>query len=446
MIPSRFSRAGATAISLVIFAAPALVGSATAKLAAAPAAAKPLPTNTGAQAPARAENSATQKTIEELFSKLEQSQPTEEMFNQLSAIIEKEPKNYRARLVLGDCYDKAGLPDQAIEQFKLAVQYGPHDPEGMVNLIYEQYTKGLKEEAGKILKEATKRFPFDPRVQYWNGKYLLDAQKGYLAEAYFRTALEKDPKLTPAAVDLAEVRSSQGRYYEALELVQKDLAVKREVQPPRPVFIRGAALLNLHRVNDAIPDLRYAFHHSRLEPKRAGYYAFACLMSHRYEEAIDPAIFNMAASATEVGIDSGAEQLFYDIAKHIPQQRLNALVASSTTNLERLKPFPAVRFSLGMMLQKLGDIDMSTMQFFICFGQDPNNAQAAFELARNLEMRYHLYDKALGYYERAHALDPSNMRTADYLERLKMRLPERQQDIAWQLKDWLRPATCPIQF
>ena len=75
----------------------------------------------------------------------ETKHPTDTTIAQIQAILDKDPKNYYARLVMGNTLDRVGLPMQAIEQYQLAVQYGPNSSKAIIVLVKAQISVGQKD-------------------------------------------------------------------------------------------------------------------------------------------------------------------------------------------------------------------------------------------------------------------------------------------------------------
>ncbi len=108
--------------------------------------------------------------LDAIEKKVEKDELGDEVYAQLDSIISKEPTNYRAHLYLGNCYSKLGLPESAIEEFKLATKYGPDQPKAFVELVKTQIRLGQMPAAMELLNEAQKKFPKDPDVLYLSGK------------------------------------------------------------------------------------------------------------------------------------------------------------------------------------------------------------------------------------------------------------------------------------
>lgn len=103
----------------------------------------------------------------------EAKRPAEAVVAQVQELVDKYPKDYFVRLVMGNTLDRVGMPMQAIEQYQMAVQYGPDSPKAIVELVKAEIGVGQKEAAMRLLKEADKRFPNDREIKFWMGNYYL---------------------------------------------------------------------------------------------------------------------------------------------------------------------------------------------------------------------------------------------------------------------------------
>ena len=109
-------------------------------------------------------------------------QPSEKLMTDLATLTQKEPQNYQAHFLLAICYQRIGLPDQALPELKLASQYGPNDPAPILGLIREAVHLGQRDLAMQIASVAYQKFPTNPEVAFWQANFVL--QRGNrLAEA-----------------------------------------------------------------------------------------------------------------------------------------------------------------------------------------------------------------------------------------------------------------------
>ena len=112
--------------------------------------------------------------------------------------MQKNPTSYQAHFLLGTCYDRLGLLDQSISEYKLATKFSQKDPEPILELIREQM--GLKQDVTtlKLLKIAESQFPNDPNVAYWEGNFYLFLKKDpKFAKEFYDRALHTSGKVIP---------------------------------------------------------------------------------------------------------------------------------------------------------------------------------------------------------------------------------------------------------
>ena len=114
-----------------------------------------------------------------------------EAISQLTDLINHDPRNYRAHLLMGNYCDDLGLPEQAIVQYRLAFKYGPNQPEACLDLIQALVKSGEVNAAGSLLKQAVERFPNNPQVLLCAGNSLFAQGKSKEAEPFYRQAMQE---------------------------------------------------------------------------------------------------------------------------------------------------------------------------------------------------------------------------------------------------------------
>lgn len=142
----------------------------------------------------------------------EENQRYLESCNIYEQLKDADPKNKKAHLGLGVCYQGQALFDKALKSYLQAVVSDPSDPEGKIKagLLYLQTEK--YQEAINQFKGALEINPRYPRINYLIGKALLAKGDSYQA---LQSALE-ERKLNPNLVDsyllAAESYSSTQQY------------------------------------------------------------------------------------------------------------------------------------------------------------------------------------------------------------------------------------------
>ena len=214
----------------------------------------PATTTVSPPTPARA---AIDARLNQLESDVIDKIPSQSNLEELQGLVAKDPKYFRSRLMMGTALDKIGLPNDAIEQYKLAVEYGPNSPKAVVELVKALINVGQADSALRMLNAAHARFPDDPEITSCVGIYYLSKGNLKVAEQNFDLAAARNPNVDGLQTGLAQIRISQRRYKEALELAEDEL--KRHPKYAIGNAVKGIALMNLQRYDEARGPLHVAF-------------------------------------------------------------------------------------------------------------------------------------------------------------------------------------------
>ncbi|PWU02562.1 MAG: hypothetical protein C5B53_01465, partial [Candidatus Melainabacteria bacterium] len=101
----------------------------------------------------------TESTLDRIAQEVELESVSDRSYDDLAAILEKDPSNYRAHLLLGNCYELLGLPGESYEQYQLALKYGPNQLKAIVGMIKAETKTGRMAMASRLVNDAMKRFP-----------------------------------------------------------------------------------------------------------------------------------------------------------------------------------------------------------------------------------------------------------------------------------------------
>ncbi len=143
----------------------------------------------------------------------------------LANFLEANPHNFQALLLLGICYDKLSLPDQAKEQFQTAARYLPNDPIAVVKVIQAQVSNGQLQSAAILAQAAARRFPNNAQINFCLGDLFSGEDQISQAESAYLRAIESHQKVIGLPTALARLRLKQRRFTEAYLLA--DLDIKR---------------------------------------------------------------------------------------------------------------------------------------------------------------------------------------------------------------------------
>jgi tetratricopeptide (TPR) repeat protein len=372
----------------------------------------------------------------------EAKRPNEAVVSQVQGLVDKYPKDYFTRLVMGNTLDRVGMPMQAIEQYQLAVQYGPDSPKAIVELVKAEIGVGQKEAAMRLLKEADKRFPNDREIKFWMGNYYLAKGDIKQAEQKLNEVMKSGPAFFGMGTAQAEIQLRENRAALASMLVDNDLA--RNPEYPLGNAIKGQALFAMRKYKQALPYLKNAYIAFPLQTDYAKKLTQASLANNDLHTALEPSLVALALASRVTDPDRETQWLVATTISGLPKDFVRAEAPKIVEKLDRQVNNSRWHYVLGEMFDFYGFHELAAVQFYRSYQVDPTQANAAYRLANDLELYFQQYDEALKYLSQAHSLSPGNTEIADRLERLQNRLAGRNADLAWQLKDMLRRKTSPI--
>lgn len=376
------------------------------------------------------------KELDSIQAQLDKEQTDNATFDKLGEIISKEPTNYRAHLLLGNCYDKLGLPEQAQEEYRLATKYGPNEPKAYVELIKSQVRLGQPGSAMILLAESRKKFPKDPEVQFWVGNWFLSQNKFPEAEAAYMLAMEQSKYVIGLFSALAEVRLSQGRYAEAIALADGDISLAPQYLMANRV--KGLALKQLGRYGQATKPLGIAFKQAPNKEGVAEAYAKCAYWSGHFKEAVFPALITLEQSASMDANNPVEKNLLEQILRKVTDNDLKSGLAAMDM-LRRKKTKAAFHFALGDVLDRIKKPYFAVEQYRLGLEKEPTFYRGWYRLGKDLESYYRDYDQALLCYQKAHAFKPEDREISYSYLRLADRIAQRKSDLSWQLKDIIKP-------
>jgi len=375
------------------------------------------------------------RQIEERLERSEDQPVTNDMIEQVQAVLAGDPHNRDAHLILAQCYDRLGLPDMADEEFTLCVQYSPDDPHALVELVKAEIKSGRPQIAMKLLVAAGKRFPNNDEVTFWYANYLATTNRTNEASALYNLALKHNAKILGLASALGQLRLEDRRFGDAVQLANQDLALDKNF--PLAYRIKGFALAYMSRWSEAQEPLRIAYKEQPFKGGVAFMYAKACSWSGDYHNALEPALVDLALTSSLDSNNIDQKLALVRILRKLPHDFASAKIAIVSTNLDKSLHNPAFHFALGDVLDHADMHEIAIEQYHKGLQIAPDYARAIFRLGKDMELHKQQYKEALFCYTRAHELAPQDTEINAYYQRLQQRLENRNEDIAWKLKDWL---------
>ena len=385
--------------------------------------------------------SVSDPLLQRLSHELQQNKmPTPELTEQLGQFLEKNPANYQAHLLMGNCYERLGLYDQALAELELATKYGPDDPAPISELIRQQMTLGRTKSTPSLLQQAQKRFPGDPGITFLSGNWLLSSSHDVPgAEKLFRSAAETGARVPGLNLSLAQIAMGKNEFEEAIKECDEELKI--EPGAPEALLIKGMALAQSVQFAAALPPLKavWALSEYKLRPGLARAYAQAAYWNGKFEEAIEPAILQLAIDGKKE--DSAMENLLAQCLRRAPRANAQEAVAAATNSLDHNATIfkdGSFHRKVAQVLARVGMDRQAVEEYGACLRRNNDDGYALVGLAREFETNFPEYRFALALYQRVQRFHPEIINVDNAIARLEERIRDRETDLAWRLKDWLR--------
>lgn len=143
--------------------------------------------------------------------------------DKLNKALELDPHNVDTHNTLGLLYSVLGEQDKAEASFKKALSIDPNNSSALNN--YGQFLCQRKRyaEGEKLFMKAVENPLYRNAESAYNNAGVCALAEGKLddAETYFRRALEIDPQIVPALLQMADINLQQGRGPQARAYLQR---------------------------------------------------------------------------------------------------------------------------------------------------------------------------------------------------------------------------------
>ncbi len=352
----------------------------------------------------------------------------------LQEILVRDPKNYKAHLVMAGFLDRMGLEDQAEEEYCQAVSYGPNDPKAIVELVKARFKRGQIDAAWALLREAQRKFNNDPEILYWVGNYMYKSKEIERAESMFVVALGSKKKVFGLHTALAAIRV-RTRPGEALRFAEIDLAENPNYD--LALRVKGFALMQLRQYERAAVPLKAVYEHDFKNEELSRNYAECLYWLGDYKTALDPALQNLCSTASPYVNNVESKLLLFKIMKRVPNDAIAPAVAKVVERNDRKGRHSAFYFALGDVLDGLNKQTLAIQQYRRGLKIDPEFARGYFRLGKD-QLQIGHDEEALASYRHAYMLRPSDPEIGSAYRRLQDRLSIRDEDFAGAWKQWLK--------
>lgn len=153
---------------------------------------------------------------------------------------EKSPNKWRPHVALGVALTTAGLPEEAIQEFKKAISLNPQAGEAFLNIGYLYFVQGKFEEAIPFFQKAIKLRPRLAAVAHNNlGAVYLNLKKKDEAFKELQEALRKRPIYARPHYNFGLYYINTGEFDKAIEHLEKAIQIEPEFLPGHSLLIRA---------------------------------------------------------------------------------------------------------------------------------------------------------------------------------------------------------------
>jgi tetratricopeptide (TPR) repeat protein len=343
----------------------------------------------------------------------------EEAMVEFDKAIEKEPSFALPYLGLGKCLSAKGRFDDAVKEFKDAMDLDPSNDEILATVAIAYIDRGLSEEGLTFLEKAKDINPDNPKIYLYRGlyheknkeyakaieEYLTASRKekkskepyiylsrlyccadnpsyvnGNLAVDYAEKALEIAPD-DPIALDtLAQAYFSKGEYDAAIEAEEKAL----EILPDHPFLVD-----NLTKFTEMITETAEEHNVKGAQFLSEGNYDAAAI-----------------EFKTAVKIDPKFANGYYNLGKVYSQLgNYHEAEINYKTAIELMPDNPQYHYNLAIVYSKMGLLEESESEYIYALGIDPYYEEAH----NNLGVLYYntgRLEEALVEFNKAFEINP----------------------------------------
>jgi Flp pilus assembly protein TadD len=343
--------------------------------------------------------------------------------------------NYLAHNNLGVCLDKEGRQDEAIAEYRKALEIKPDYSEALNDLGVVYYEKGDLEAAIAQYRKALETQPDSANIRYNLGNALASHGKLEEAIAQYRTALKAAPNDGKVVNNLGISLGKNGQLDEAITLYRQFLKVAPD--NAKALNNLGVALLTKGDLDGAMAQYRKALEVAPDNAEALRNLGSALQAKGDWEAAIEQyhkalkiapdnaeAIYNLGSAMERKGENEGAIEQYRKALEIKPDyvEARNSLGAALYAKgdreaaieqyrkaLETQPDYAEARNNLGVALYAKGDLEAAIMHYRKALELKPNYAEAIHNLGSALATKGE-YEAAIEQYRKALEIKP------DYVE------------------------------
>lgn len=356
--------------------------------------------------------------------------------DRLTSIIKANPSDAEAHILLARCLDSINLRQSAHEEYEAARKANPTSMHKLLLEFKRTCKVGNPADGFTTWLELREMFPTDPAIKTYseivgsNFRTTDDAIDIYMSERAHGHGMPF------VDTGFAKLRNEHNDPNDALRLANYELTTHRNDRGA--LLQKATAYLLLKSYKEAAIVGYHLYKMDPAYPGAARVLSEALTASGNYKEAVEPAMWDMLLSM------SGSEQERQNAISRCARLYSITKASASTTIVEMKARFGNSAFGgdlacgLASMYELLGDNRKALAE-----AQEAASAVSAKTFYRltaaRIEEKLGLYDEAILHLENAY--DPGKPLSPDVqaqLFRVRAKVHNKSNDLAWRLKDALR--------
>lgn len=324
---------------------------------------------------------------------------------------------------LGVVYFNKGLIEEAVEEFKKALEIEPRFALAKNNINYIYRNTGYYDENIEKLKGKLKENPDDSRARLELARAYKSTGNYYEALNNYHYYIKGDAKNTEVLMEMGICSKSLGFYEAAVELFGRAIRIDDSLGQAHKYL--GEVYYNLGLFSRAITELRRAI---ELEPEDAeSYYflSFAYGEEGRFEEAKE-------ATGKAIKLNPQYGRAEPNLGLEVYQQKGYEEFLSVPKEKIEEKPFFGY-YAMGLSYKNKGLFEESLSEFRKAAEIDPDNVLVKVQIGE-----VYLFQgknrNAINYYSEAYKKDPDSLRIINNIGIAYHRMGELEEAIQWYEK------------
>lgn len=363
------------------------------------------------------------------------------LFKALEERIKKNDKDVQAHYLIGQMLEGDGYSELAKEQFLLVKKLDPAFSAQILDSFVVLLNNENLATAMRCITFVRTNYPDDPSLKFLEGCLARQNGKVREAEVLFNQAVHGGSPVVGTASALAVIYCMNGFYDRALTLAEYDLRLNPKLRAGN--IAKGRALLGLNRDIEAIPYLQTTF---KVAPTTSGLgreLAGALVKSGRSDLALTPAIVDLSGELHKSELET-SKSFVMTLMKSTTQAQNDKAAAEAAKLLPDPSDSSRMYLALADVYDRLNDPQSAVEARVSGLKLGPTYVRGYYRMGQSLE-RLNRYGAALDFYKKAYLLDSGNQFYATAYARMQQRFANKDNDIAWRLKDCLRSLTMPTK-